>query len=636
MIGVLRANRKALGAAGGSSAPHGRTCAGKRPVFSPTASVRDWWHLGLLLGALLLASACATPIGAAPGDRQSVYRALTSNVLSSGELSATTQQVLLRLGLAERFEEEPEAVLAELRGSGSDLSRDQLSALAELSFAYADKSQKQEYYLAAAVYAYAFLLPADKAQAPRPVDPRNRLAAVLYNLGLTLGLKTPVEYQVDIEAGKRPLPFGTLELTIDPKDFVWGGYRMSRFVPMAEFEVRGLRNRYRQPGVGVPLAAVLTPTGEGAAAEAARKRIPPRIRVPVTAFVRIENVEEGIASGTVRGRIELYPADQATSVEVGGLEVPLELEPTAALAYQLEGAPVWDTEIAGFLHAQRPVFGDGLGMMRPYRPGRIPVVFIHGTASSPARWAEMVNELDNDPVLRERVQFWFFNYNTSQPIVVSAKQLRDALTSAVTELDPDGRDLALHHMVLIGHSQGGLLARLMVTDSGTRFWDNVSKVPVSELKVTPEMRELLESTMFFMPLPFVDSCDLHRYPPSGQLSRHRRRARRHPVAGELAGRAGEGPRGHRGAESRRHRLPRHARRAQTDPDGGGQHESGPSVHEGARGQSHGRRCEGQLHRGRAGRRAPGRARGWRGEVRQRASRGCGVGEGCPFEPLDAG
>ena len=30
-------------------------------------------------------------------------------------------------------------------------------------------------------------------------------------------------------------------------------------------------------------------------------------------------------------------------------------------------------------------------MMHPYRPGRIPVVLIHGTASSPARWAEIVN-----------------------------------------------------------------------------------------------------------------------------------------------------------------------------------------------------------------------------------------------------
>ena len=131
-------------------------------------------------------STSATPIGAVPGDRQAVYRTLTSNVLSSGELSSTTRQLLQRLGLAERYEEEPEAVLSELRGPGLDPRRDRLAALAELCFAYAEKSQKPEYYLAAAVYAYAYLLPADKAEAPRLIDPRNRLAADLYNLGLTL------------------------------------------------------------------------------------------------------------------------------------------------------------------------------------------------------------------------------------------------------------------------------------------------------------------------------------------------------------------------------------------------------------------------------------------------------------------
>lgn len=42
-----------------------------------------------------------------------------------------------------------------------------------------------------------------------------------------------------------------------------------------------------------------------------------------------------------------------------------------------------------------------------------------------------------------------------------------------SSIDPDGEDPALRNLVLIGHSQGGLLARLMVTDSGTRFWDAV-------------------------------------------------------------------------------------------------------------------------------------------------------------------
>src|SRR5258705_8713917 len=115
-------------------------------------------NLGILIGALFLASACATPGGVVRGNPQLVYRALTSSVLSTGEPSAPTAQVLHRRGVATRFEDEPEAVLAELRGTGVGLSRDRLFALAELSFAHADKAKKREYYLAAAVYAYAFLL----------------------------------------------------------------------------------------------------------------------------------------------------------------------------------------------------------------------------------------------------------------------------------------------------------------------------------------------------------------------------------------------------------------------------------------------------------------------------------------------
>ncbi|MGH7380811.1 MAG: esterase/lipase family protein [Candidatus Methylomirabilales bacterium] len=461
-----------------------------------------------LFGVLVLASACATPIGVTRADPQSVYHHITRNVLSAGEPSAPSEQLLQRRGLYDRFKEDPEATLAQLRGTGSALNPNVLFALAELSFFHAEKEHKQDYYLAAAVYAYAFLVHDERASAVPAADPRVLLAGDLYNLGLSLGLKvSPPESEVDevvLTDRTLALPFGQLELRADPDTFLWGSYRMSRFIPLIEYKVRGLRNRYRQPGMGAPLAAEVTPVGSGPEAEVERKHFPPRIRVPVTAFVRLENVAQGIAEGRVRGRIELYPADEATAVEVEGRQVPLELEPTATLAYMLEGAPVWATELAGFLKGGRPLFGDGLVMLHPYRPGRIPVVLIHGTASSPARWAEMINEIQNDPALRQRVQLWLFMYGTSNPILLSASQLRQALQNIVKRLDPEGRDPALRRMVLIGHSQGGLLARLMVTESGTRFWDNVFRVPLSELKATPEQRDLLQRTMLFEPLPFVD------------------------------------------------------------------------------------------------------------------------------------
>jgi len=44
----------------------------------------------------------------------------------------------------------------------------------------------------------------------------------------------------------------------------------------------------------------------------------------------------------------------------------------------------------------------------------------------------MLNELQNDLVLRERVQFWLFTCNTSKPILLSIEEVRRILHAAVT------------------------------------------------------------------------------------------------------------------------------------------------------------------------------------------------------------
>jgi pimeloyl-ACP methyl ester carboxylesterase len=184
--------------------------------------------------------------------------------------------------------------------------------------------------------------------------------------------------------------------------------------------------------------------------------------------------------------------------------VPLEVEPTASLAYGLEGAPIWKTELSGFLLGdllqQTPT---QLAALQPHHPGRIPVVLVHGTASSAARWAELVNDLTSDPRIRDRFEFWFFTYETGNPIPYSALQLRRALEQAVAALDPTGADPALRDMVLIGHSQGGLLVKMTAVDTGSHLWDAISAKPVDELRVTPETRELLQQSLFLEPEPFV-------------------------------------------------------------------------------------------------------------------------------------
>jgi hypothetical protein len=58
-------------------------------------------------------------------------------------------------------------------------------------------------------------------------------------------------------------------------------------------------------------------------------------------------------------------------------------------------------------------------------------------------------------------------------------------------------------MVVIGHSQGGLLTKMTAIDSGTRFWDLSFRRPIYTLRVSEETRDLLRRTVFVTPLPFV-------------------------------------------------------------------------------------------------------------------------------------
>ena len=196
-----------------------------------------------------MACACATPIGVTHVDTQAMYRSLTSSVLSAHRPSQYSEQLLTRLGLQERFDKDPELVLAALRGPGEGLSREYLFVLSELSFYHAVKSRKAEYFIASAVYAYAFVVGRTDEARVAPIDPRLRLATNLYNLGLAQGLANDAEATVVLEPGARPLPFGRIEISVDEKTLLWSSYRLVRFVSLGEFKIRGFLNRYRQAGV---------------------------------------------------------------------------------------------------------------------------------------------------------------------------------------------------------------------------------------------------------------------------------------------------------------------------------------------------------------------------------------------------
>jgi pimeloyl-ACP methyl ester carboxylesterase len=467
---------------------------------------------GVIFFLPVLLAACAAPVTVDRVDPRTVHRELTANVLTVGEESGASRIVLDRWDLTERFESDPEGTLAQLHTAvvTDRAGRDELFALAELSFLHAEQIGKQEYYLAAAVYAYALLFPNDAAEPLYPVDRRLRVAADLYNRGLTSAFASDDRSVVELRGGTRALPFGELTVELDPKWLRWGDRRLVNFVPVAELEVRGLRERYRRTGIGAPLAAsavAFTPEAK------LRDFVGRGTKVPVTAFLRLEDPRRSLAAGRISGALEIYDGYTTDFVEIDGQRVPLEVEPSAAFAYTLSESAIWDWELRGFLVGDMlkglvvaTKAGEAraqLLFMQPYRRGRIPVVFVHGTASGPGRWADMINSLENDPWLRTRFQFWFFYYDTGNPITYSADVLRTSLSFIVEQLDPDRTDAALRQMVIIGHSQGGLLAKMTAIDSGTKLWDTISQRPLDDLILRDNTREQLRRTLFLQPLPFV-------------------------------------------------------------------------------------------------------------------------------------
>ena len=106
--------------------------------------------------------------------------------------------------------------------------------------------------------------------------------------------------------------------------------------------------------------------------------------------------------------------------------------------------------------------------------------------------------------MRANYQFWFYTYPTGQPFWQSAAELRRTLAQLRSTLDPQHRDLALDQMVLVGHSMGGLIARLQTLSSGDDFWRLGSDKPFSELvRPIAGMRDDLADIFFFEPNPSV-------------------------------------------------------------------------------------------------------------------------------------
>ncbi len=448
------------------------------------------------------------PVGVLEVGPEQVYESVTACALDGNELSSATREVLQFFDLQDLHDEDPLAALRALHGRAVQEPRHAiLFALSELSYLAGRERADPDCYLAAAVYAYFYLLGKESSDSANPYDRRFRWACDLYNHGLMRAFLSPDERHFAPEAGTRMLPCGSLHIALDRQPLLLhraagteGGQReVTDFLPADRFLTRGLGLRQRDSGLGVPLIGVYSTPAERNKDSLLQFG---GNQMPATAFLRlggsIAELEHGIDAA-----LELHSGFESATITVADQTVPLETDRSVVLAHALDRADAWNFSVRGFFSSEGAARENRLILVQPYQPGRVPVVFVHGTASSPGYWAALFNSLWGDPELRQGAQFWFFRYTTGNPLAYSAADLREALNEAVATLDPEGKDAALRNMVVIGHSQGGLLAKLMVVEGRASWLEEITGISFAELGLTAAQDRLLRRVMEFGPVPWV-------------------------------------------------------------------------------------------------------------------------------------
>ena len=420
----------------------------------------------LLLGLAL--AACSAPVKVEHVSLRTAYQDLNRTALSTDQLSEATRTVLRRAALLDTFDAQPDAAITALRAQAiaTGMHWPDLYALAEMNYAQARRIKSKPMLLASALYAYAVLFPAGNADKPSPYSAQFQHATNFYNLALTQVLSSEgAEGTATLESGRYLLPFGTVDVTVDQASLNFAGRTLTSFVPTMNLKVEGFKNDYRSDGLGAPLAAGLTPSAQPDDG----LLLPPKLRIPTSAVLQMDDPRRQLIGGALTARLALYTIYDTDSIRIGGQDVPLEYDQTAVRALFVTEGKGWRRELSGLLNnasldPNDPTIKDHLFALEPHRRGRIPVVLVHGTASSPFRWADMVNDLLEDKEIRDHYEFWFFTYNTGNPIPLSANVLRHSLEDAVKSLGGVQADPALGRMVLIGHSQGGLLTKMNVIE----------------------------------------------------------------------------------------------------------------------------------------------------------------------------
>ena len=319
-------------------------------------------------------------------------------------------------------------------------------------------------------------------------QPTDRAALTVYNFSVARAVENverakiqPWQRKIDI-VGDHTTYTLTTPKPVDPE------HNPSRYdlFPTDSLKIGGtfFKTRSAVSGIGAPLVAVARAENP----QFRQQHQLPRVYAPITAAIRF--------SGQ-KAELEFVDPMKTEWVAIGKRTFPLAVDLSAPTAMLIARER---PERLGFSRLMNPAkYADTarLCQLQQYDPTRTPVIFVHGLQETAASWTPMIDTLRNDPWVRKHYQFWFYSYPSGYPYPYSA---------ALFRRDLDGMDRAFPNhkrVILIGHSMGGMICRLMITDAGDKIWRDLFGTSPAKTPLAGDGRKLLEESLIFNHRPHV-------------------------------------------------------------------------------------------------------------------------------------
>jgi len=187
-------------------------------------------------------------------------------------------------------------------------------------------------------------------------------------------------------------------------------------------------------------------------------------------------------------------------LQIGSTIHPLAADWSAPNAFYWKMCEIDKLRIQNMILPERFTDETGIYFVTQYDPEKIPIVFVHGLASTPDEFKNMINDLAPEPWFRQKYQIWLYNYPTGNPWLFSGVKFRESMRDACAYARTKGPDCNLKRMVVVTHSMGGVITRASVTNPGTVLYDDQYHSPINQLKVSAETRAYIHDSLLYQPL----------------------------------------------------------------------------------------------------------------------------------------